>query len=125
MTDNRWGQARIEVTALKTLITQRLYEGYSIRRVWLELRSQGLVTVALCNFYRQIQRLQEEPEARQRPLTPTPASRAVVTPQTAPASKRAADTSIPQFHHDPVSGPLVLTPAVEDAEQREQDDHAS
>jgi len=49
----------------------------------------------------------------------------MVAPQTAPASKRAADTTIPQFHHDPVSGPLVLTPAAEDVEQREQDDNAS
>jgi hypothetical protein len=125
VTDNRWGQARIEVTALKALITQRLDEGYSIRRVWLELRSQGLVTVALCNFYRQIPQLQEKPEAGQLPLAPAPVTRAVTTLQTAPASKRVADTTISQFHLDPVSPPLILTPDVEDAEQREQDDHAS
>lgn len=113
------------MTALKALILQRLDAGYTVRRIWQELNGQGKISVALSNFYVQVQKIQREHKAGNSIPAPAPVSRAVVTSQTAPASKRAADISIPQFHHDPVSGPLVLTPAVEDAEKREQDDHAS
>lgn len=97
------------MTALKPLILTRLSEGYSIRRIWLELRNQGQVTVALCNFYRQVQRLQQEPDAVHLPLPSLLEPRATVAPQTAPASMRPADTTISQFHHDPVSEPLTYT----------------
>ena len=127
VTANQWGQARIEVTAIKALILQRLDEGYTVRRIWLELSGQGKISVALSNFYVQVQKIQREHQAEKRSSAPAAPvlSRAVTTPRAATASMRGADTSIPKFHHDPVSGPLVVTPAVEDAEQREQDDHAS
>lgn len=112
------------MTALKALILQRLEAGYTIRRIWQELNGQGQITVALSNFYVPVQKIQKEHQAEKRSSAPAPISRAMVTPQTAPASKRAADTTISQFHHDPVSPPLILTPDVEDADQREQDDHA-
>ncbi len=115
------------MTAIKTLILQRLEEGYTVRRIWLDLSGQGKISVALSNFYVQVQKIQREHQAGKRSSLPAaPVSpRAMVAPQTAPAAKRAADTAISQFHHDPVSRPLILTPDVEDADQREQDDHAS
>ena len=63
MTGNRWGQAKREVTALKPLIIQRLESGVSLRQIWLELREEGKVSIAQCNFYLQVRRL----------LTPEPA----------------------------------------------------
>ena len=113
------------MTALKTLILQRLDAGYTVRRIWQELTGQGKISVGRSSFSHQVQKIQREHKAGKSIPAPAPISRAMVTPQTAPASKRAADTTISQFHHDPVSMPLVLIPAVEDAEQREQDDHAS
>ena len=112
------------MTALKALILQRLDEGYTVRRIWQELQSQGQITVALSNFYVPVQKIQKEHQAEKRSSAPAQISRATVTPRAAPAAKREADTSISQFHHDPVSGRLILTPDVEDADKREQDDHA-
>ncbi len=123
--ENRWGQGRIEVRAIRALILQRLDAGFTIRRIWRELTGQGKISVALSNFYIQVEKIQRDHQAERRLSGHTPVSRTAIKPQPAPAPQQAADTTIPQFRHDPVSGPLVLTPAGEDADQREQDDNAS
>ena len=52
-----WGQARKDVLSNKPLILQRIVEGCSIRSIYMELSSDGRVSVALRNFHSQVRKL--------------------------------------------------------------------
>jgi len=56
-----WGQAKREVIALQAQIIERLEKGETIRQVWLSLKSEGKVTVALQNFYIHVGRIRQKP----------------------------------------------------------------
>lgn len=83
----KWGQARKEVLSHKALISQRLSEGSSIRSIWMELSSEGRVSVALQNFHGQVKKLIAPDVGK-----PTPGARQLVraplvdTPSLFPAS---------------------------------------
>jgi hypothetical protein len=52
----RWGQARKEVLSCKSLILQRLSEGWSIRALHADLLASGLISVTIKHFDNQIKK---------------------------------------------------------------------
>lgn len=119
MASNRYGQARREVIALKPLINQRLESGHSIRQIWLELRSEGRISVALCNFYIQVARLQKDAKANIPTIQPTgrdlvalaASPSPVIVPVFKPAAFSPEDAITRRFDHPklPCEADLVGT----------------
>ncbi|CCG42501.1 conserved hypothetical protein [Magnetospirillum molischianum DSM 120] len=103
MRANRWGQAKREVIALKPLIVERLESGVTTRQVWLELKAEGKVSVALSKFYAQVKRLlTPEPAGRSGRAPILPRSTSLIAP-VQPAGTditRADDPHFAKFDHN-------------------------
>ncbi len=56
----RWGQARIEVVALKTEILKRLNSGATVGQIYNELKKDGRVTISSRQFYAWVKRFRDE-----------------------------------------------------------------
>ena len=77
-----WGQARIEVAALRKEILSRVGDGDLIRKIYDDLRALGRVTMSRRQFYAHVRRLREEaacalsavPVALPRAVAPLPPS---------------------------------------------------
>jgi hypothetical protein len=111
---NRWGQAKREVLALNPLITQRIGEGFSVRRIWLDLQAEGKVSVSLQKFNAQVRKLHHAAPVGNKPaigqagggLVLFPPS--TVTVQKPPAVSSPEDALTRQFDHNnrPCEGDL-------------------
>lgn len=86
----RWGQARIEVDALRPEIVARLATGTPIKRVYDDLHEAGRITISAKVFYRWVGRLRADAAPPKRnPVSPPPTPTAFPHPP-APSGRRAA-----------------------------------
>ncbi len=98
-----WGQARKEVLSNKPLILKRIGEGSSIRSIWIELKQDGRVSVALRNFNCQV-----KIQLGYVPGKPLPSAR---SPMVAPTSSTVRATSIaPRNTNTSIDTPSASNP---------------
>ncbi|MEQ8664830.1 MAG: hypothetical protein RIC16_03815 [Rhodospirillales bacterium] len=60
-----WGQARLEVEALREEILNRLARGETVRRIYHDFKKAKKVTVTERAFYERVRRLQQRPQPQQ------------------------------------------------------------
>ncbi|MBC7906737.1 MAG: hypothetical protein H7Y60_08330 [Rhodospirillaceae bacterium] len=114
MSVNRWGQAKREVLALNPLITQRISEGFSVRRIWLDLQAEGKVSVTLQKFNEQVRKTRQPHPAQNKPATGQASgglvlsSARTVTVSNPPVTSSPEDAITAKFNHNnsPCEGEL-------------------
>lgn len=52
-----WGQAKVEILAIKDEILSRIEEGHTLKKIYEELCSSGRITAGRAIFYRHVSRL--------------------------------------------------------------------
>lgn len=90
-----WGQARIEVDALREEILNRLASGESIRSVFLDLRSTGRITINERPFYYRVKNLKQQHHQEQTTRAQTGTGSAPHNPVETLSVGRAASPSTP------------------------------
>ncbi|MGK2741664.1 TraK family protein [Tepidicaulis sp. LMO-SS28] len=56
----KWGQAKVEILALKDEIFERLQDGHTLKKIYDDLHGVGRLTSGRAIFYRHITRLRSE-----------------------------------------------------------------
>ncbi|WP_142850719.1 hypothetical protein [Telmatospirillum sp. J64-1] len=92
-----WGQAKIEVTALRDEILDRVNDGWPIRRIYDEFKAAGKITMSERRFYHYAEQLSAQMEPKKltqglpaRPhLVPTAPTPTTLVKQNSSASKAA------------------------------------
>ena len=77
----RWGQARIEVAALRDEVLDGLKDGAPIKRVYDDLKKDGRLTISLKVFYKWVKRFRAETLTQSPQFNSLKASRSAHTPQ--------------------------------------------
>lgn len=111
-----WGQARVEVHALREEISELLIHGYTLKKIYDELRGCGRLSIGHTAFYVHVNRLRSEAIRDRDPARPQSANttRRVRGPEpqaprsTQPSSSPASDPDGPRivdaaFNRMPVS----------------------
>lgn len=81
-----WGQAKVEIIALREEILTRLQSGIPIKQLYDELKSRGRVTVSQPSFYRLVKRITEQPTNNSRSASKTTSNRPATVKQKQSAS---------------------------------------
>jgi hypothetical protein len=55
-----WGQARVQIAALRDEIFKRLEAGQTVKRIYDDLRASGRIDASRAPFYRHVTRLRSE-----------------------------------------------------------------
>ncbi|MGK2742053.1 TraK family protein [Tepidicaulis sp. LMO-SS28] len=88
-----WGQAKIEVYALREEIFQRLERGQTIKRIYEELSEAGRIALSQRPFYRHVTRLRSEATRDRDPTRPQSANTTRRTRTAEPQASRNAQPS--------------------------------
>ena len=88
-----WGQARVEVHALREEISELLTHGYTLKKIYDELRGCGRLSIGHTAFYVHVNRLRSEAIRDRDPARQPSANTTRRTRTAEPQAPRSAQTS--------------------------------